>query len=116
MEKLTEEVLKTIYKRAMQYCVAKYGSEASEIELEDGYINVNFVEYHCGERDVTSYIITADCLTQDLDEVYEERKRKEEEEKKKREYERIKQQQIREERERNQRRLKYEELKKEFGV
>lgn len=111
---LTENLLETIYKRAMQYCVAKYGSEADEIELEDGYLQVNFVSYCCGDRDVESHTINAECLTQDLDKVYDERMKEEAEARVKREAERKRQEKIRKERELRQRKAKYEELKKEF--
>jgi len=49
--KITDELLETIYKRAMEYCVAKYGSEADELEIENGYLSANFVTYACGDRD-----------------------------------------------------------------
>jgi hypothetical protein len=114
MMEITEKILETIFKRTDQYCLAKYGSEADEITLENGYIIVNFVDYHCGDRDVVSHTITVDCLTKDLDKIYEERKEEEEKRRKERKAERIKQQKLREEREKKQRRLKYEELKKEF--
>lgn len=111
---ITENLIEKIYRRAMQYCVAKYGSEADEIELEDGCLQVNFVSYCCGDRYVESHTINTECLTQDLDKVYDERMKAESEARIKREAERKRQEKIRKERETRQRKAKYDELKKEF--
>lgn len=65
----------------MQYCVAKFGKEPDELHLlEDGSFKVVYSDMNCGpcEEDIDTEYFTEDCLTADLDFVYEERKRAEE--------------------------------------
>jgi hypothetical protein len=98
----------------MQYCVVKYGGEPSELHLlEDGSFKVVYHKYCRGEYTEEEYFEES-CLTQDLDSVYEERKKAEEEERKKREIYEEEQRKIREQREKEQRKQQYLKLKKEF--
>jgi len=112
--KITKELMETIYKRAEQYCVAKYGSEPDEIHIdEDGFCAV-FGYTCCGEYNEDIEYFSVDCLTANLDKVYEDRKKQEAEKQKKNEIERKKQEKIRKERELQKRKQEYLKLKKEF--
>lgn len=115
MEQITSELLQTIYKRAVQYCVAAYNNgEPDEIHIEEaGSLKAKWNAYNRDYDDDYEYF-GVDKLTADLDEVYAERKRKEEEERKKQEEYNRQQEKFRKEREREERRRKYNELKKEF--
>lgn len=115
MEQITPELLQTIRKRAVQYCVAAYNNgEPDEIHIEeDGTLRARWFAYNRGYDDDYEYF-SVDKLAADLDEVYAERKRKEEDERKKQEEYNRQQQKLRTEREREERRRKYNELKKEF--
>jgi hypothetical protein len=110
-----ENNLITIYKRAMQYCVAKFGGEPDELHLlEDGSFKaVNYV-YWGGEEEKEEYYFDQSCLTQDLDSVYEERKKVEEEAREKQRIENEKREAERKIREKNKRKEQYLKLKKEF--
>jgi len=114
-QEITTELLELIYKRALQYCNAKYGSEPHELHIQDdGSLKVIYGSYTRGEYDEEEYYFNADCLITDLDAIYAERKRNEEEERKKEEDRYRREQEAREIREKEQRRKRYEELKKEF--
>lgn len=112
---ISEELIETIYKRAMQYCVAKYGKEPGEIHIDEGSFKAVF-GYTCyGEYNEDQEYFGVDCLTADLDEVYEQRMQAEAEEQKKREAESKRQNKIREEANQRNRKAEYLKLKKEFG-
>lgn len=109
------ENLTTIYNRAMQYCVAKFGKEPDELHLlADGSFKVIYGNSCRGEYYEDEQYFEESCLTQDLDSVYEERKKAEQEAQEKQrlknEEERIK----REQRDRENRRDQYLKLKREF--
>ncbi len=109
-----ENNLVTIYKRAMQYCVAKFGEEPNELHLlEDGSFKVVYHKYCRGEYTEEEYF-DSDCLTQDLDSVYEERKKAEEEAIEKQRIENLKREEQRKQRELEERKQQYLKLKKEF--
>lgn len=110
----TEDLL-TLYKRAMQYCVAAYGSEPDRIQIEDyGGLSAMWYARHCGGDDEFKYF-SVEKLTSDLDELYRERMRKEEEARQ----EALKQNEIRkkirEEQDKEDRKATYLKLKQEFG-
>lgn len=112
--KTTTEQLQNIYKQAMQYCVVKYGGEPDELHLlEDGSFKVVYHKYCRGEYTEEEYF-DASCLTQDLIQVYEERKKREEEERIKAEKERIKRQREYDAQQKEKRKQEYLKLKEEF--
>lgn len=112
---ITTEQLQSIYKRAMQYCVAKFGHEPSELHLlEDGSFKVIYSSCNRGQYEEEEYFFEESCLTQDLDSVYEERKKAEEEQQEKQRIENEKRDKERKEREKRQRKEQYIKLKKEF--
>lgn len=109
-----ESNLITVYKRAMQYCVAKFGEEPDELHLlEDGSFKVIYQRYARGEYTEEEYFDES-CLTQDLDSVYEERKKAEEEAREKQRIENEKREVERKKREQEQRKEMYLKLKAEF--
>lgn len=108
------ESMLTVYKRAMQYCVAKFGGEPDELHLlDDGSFKVIYRRYSRGEYTDEEYFDER-CLTQDLDSVYEERKKAEEEAREKKRIENEKRDAERKKREQEQRKEMYLKLKKEF--
>lgn len=112
---ITNDLLKTIYTRANQFAITKFGSEPDKIELDsDGIITARWVHYRCGEVDEETETITAENLTEDLDLVAAERAKRLEEERIKREAYEREQKRIREQREKDERKRQYEKLKKEF--
>jgi hypothetical protein len=111
---ITEEVLETIYRRAIAYCVAKHGSEPSELELEDGYLEAGYETYCCGESETEYHNISAECLTQDLDEVHAEREKQKEIDRIKAREASLKLEKERKEIDTRNRKRQYEELKNEF--
>jgi hypothetical protein len=116
MEKITTELLQTIFTRANQYAITKYGNEPDKIILDSsGEIWARYDNYCCGSYDYEDEIITVDNLTEDLDAVAAERAKKLEEERLKQEEYNRQQKILREQREKEERRRKFNELKKEFG-
>ena len=112
--KTTTEQLQNIYKQAMQYCVVKYGNEPDELLLlKDGSFKVVYHKYCRGEYTEEEYF-DASCLTQDLVQVYEERKQKEEQQRIKAEQERAERQKLQDAQEKEKRKQEYLKLKKEF--
>ena len=114
---ITSELLQTIYKRAQQYAVTKWGKEPDYIEISedrDGIIIAKWVDYHCGDRDDNSEYISAENLTEDLDSVAEQRKK--ELERQRAEYEKKQREanQRHEEQQKERRKQEYIKLKKEF--
>jgi hypothetical protein len=102
---ITTEDLKTIYDRAIQYCIAAFGDEPNNIEIyEDGTLIALYVDYCCGSREESSESIPIEKLTEDLDEVIKERKQREEDQRIKRQQEEIEREKLRKEM------LKQEEL------
>lgn len=112
---ITSELLQTIYDRAKQYALTKYGEEPDRIEIDsDGTITVRFIDYRCGEIDENTEYIVAENLSEDLDDVAKVRKEKEEQERIKREEYNKEQERLRKEREKETRRQNYLKLKEEF--
>lgn len=114
---ITTELLKTIYTRASQFAISKFGSEPDRMRLEDdGTIYCKWITYgRCGDVDEQTEYITAENLTEDLDVVAAEREKRLEEKKKEREAYEKAQKTIHEEREKETRRQQYLKLKTEFG-
>lgn len=112
---MTTDQLLTLYKRAIQYCVAYYGKgEPDEIRLEeDGNLSAKWT-YRQYEEDDYEYF-SIDKLTSNLDEIYKERKDKEEQDRIKAQKHQQEQKVIREQLEKERRRSEYEKLKKEFN-
>lgn len=109
------EDLTTIYKRAMQYCSARFGGEPDELHLlEDGSFKVIYGGSNRGEYCEDERFFESGCLTQDLDSVYEDRKKAEAEQQEKDIAERKKREREQSAREKQQRKEQYEKLKKEF--
>ena len=113
---ITKDLLQTIYERANQYALTKYGSEPHSISLEaDGTIAATWTYYRCGDTDTDTEYISAENLTEDLDAVAAERRKREEEERQKRAAYEAEQKRLREQREKEERKRQYEKLKQEFG-
>lgn len=75
---MTEEVLTSIYQRAMQYCKARFGNEPDRLEItEYGALNAVFDKTCWGQYAEESETISIESLSMDLEEAY--RLRKEEE-------------------------------------
>lgn len=108
---ITEELLETIFKRAMQYSFAKYGREPNLITIEDGYLELLMNDTICEQ----SYSVSVESLTEDLNKVYDDRMKAEAEERKKEEIKRQKEKELEAQQEKIKRRTMYERLKKEFG-
>lgn len=106
--------LKTIYQRAMQYGVARFGEEPDRIQISEDGLNLVYITSHCGDVDEDYHVISEEDLTSDLDTVYAERKRLEEEERQKQLIERERRERERKKAEKEERRRQYEKLKKEF--
>ena len=106
--------LLTVYKRATQYCVAAYGKEPDEIHIEeDGGLKAVWWAYSRDHEEECEYFYS-EKLTDDLDAVYNERKKKEEENRIKQEAYNKEQQKIRERQDKERRKAEYLKLKKEF--
>lgn len=115
MDNTNIENLISIYKRAMQYCVAKFGGEPDELHLlGDGSFKVVYGNVCHGEYYEDYQYFESSCLTQDLDSVYEERIKAEKEEKERQRKESLKRQREQAEREKEARKDQYLKLKKEF--
>jgi len=112
---ITEELIQTIENRVIEYCIAAYKDQPTEVIIEEGSIYVEFTEYFGGESNTERYEVTLEKLTISLDEVSRVRIEKEKESAELRRIEAEKQKVIREERETNNRRRKYLELQQEFG-
>ena len=70
---ITQELLETIYTRANQYCLARYGKVADRVIINElGDIEAMWYP-RCFNGDEEYETITADKLTADLDEVAKER-------------------------------------------
>ena len=114
--KITDELIETIYQRATEYCIAKYGREPDRLRLNEGDLKADYIRYSCGDEDVDSYIINASNLTEDLDKVYDDRMKAKEEKRLQVMAELKKQQAFSVEQATRQRKIQYEKLKKEFEV
>lgn len=115
INEIKPELLQYLYKLSMQYCVAKFGKEPNKLEvLEDGSLKAVYCEYCHGEHYEDEQYFSADCLTHDLVEVYEMRKKAEEEAKRQQEEQRKRKEEMRIKMEKEERRIKYLELKREF--
>lgn len=72
---ITKELLNTIYDRAVQYCIAKYGEKIDKITIwEDGGMVGTKYRY----SDDSDFDFTVENLTEDLDKVAKLRKEQEE--------------------------------------
>jgi hypothetical protein len=112
---ITSDLLQTIYSRANQFAITKFGSEPDRLELDsDGTITARWIDYRCGDMEEETEYISAENLTEDLDVVAAERAMRLEEERIKREAYEREQRRIREQREKEERKRQYEKLKKEF--
>lgn len=113
----TTEMIQALYDRAIQYSIAKYGSEPDRVRIEDdGQIRVTYEDNRpdsC-ESDNDDYWINAEDLGADLDKLAEERKERERLERIAREEQRRKDQIERKKIEKENRRIQYLNLKKEF--
>ena len=73
---MDKQNLSLIYKRAMQYCVSAYGTEPDELQIcIDGNLQAKWLAYNRYDDD-TYEEFTVDNLSEDLDKVYEERKKR----------------------------------------
>ena len=118
MNGITAEILQTLYKRAIEFAIVKFGrGEPNEVHLtEEGQIAVLFETYlRGGDTDREWEYINVEELSQDLDKVIEERKVREAAEKVQREKEALERRIQINAKEKEARRQKWLTLKKEFG-
>lgn len=115
MEQITSELLETIYKRANEAAIAKFGKgEPDRVEIyEGGAIQVIWTANN-RDWDDESDFLNAEDLTADMDILAEQRKIKQEEERKQRIIYEAEQKKNREIREKADRKAAYLKLKKEF--
>ena len=115
MEQITSELLKTIYKRAIEAAIAKFDKgEPDSIKLyDDGIIQAKWIANNRDWDDETEFL-TAEDLTTDMDILAEQRKIKQEEERKQRLIYEAEQKKNREIKEKADRKATYLKLKKEF--
>ena len=112
---ITEELLKAIYTRANQYAITIHGSEPDNIKIDsDGMLQAEWSHYHCGDTDYEYECISAENLTEDLDEVAKQRLIKLEEKAKADEIRRKAEQIKYAAQQKENRRHEYLKLKKEF--
>ena len=113
--KFTIEQIESLYKQAMQYCVAAYGSEPYRITIEENGSLCACWEHYCrGEVDYEYETFSMELLSEDLTKIYDERKAKEEEERIKAQQEQLKRQKIYDAQQKEKRKQEYLKLKKEF--
>jgi len=114
---VTEEILKTLYKRLEQVYFAKTKNKPDTISLqEDGsFLCEHSYSISYGGTEVVSEYITSDELTADLDELVKIREAKEEEERIQDEKRRKERQEKFEREQRELRHSQYLKLEKEFG-
>lgn len=109
---MNTEQLQTMYKRAMEYCVAAHGSEPDYLRIEDnGDLAGVWIGY---DNDNTSEYFSPELLTADLDEVYAERKKRQDETIEKQRFESIEREKRYKAQEKERRKQEYLKLKKEF--
>ena len=111
---ITNEILQTIYKRAIQYSINRFGKEPDKIELNDEYLEAVWENYKCGDYDIEKQFISAENLSENLDEVYKKRIQELEEKRIQEEIRRKKEEEERKKREKECRFQDYLKLKKEF--
>jgi len=111
---ITEEMIETIYRRANEYAIVRFGSEPSRLELGENGIQAVWEHYRCGDYDTEYEYITAENLTEDLDEVARKRKIEQEEHRRAEEIRRKEEMERRERLEKEKRRQEYLKLKSEF--
>ncbi len=113
--KITQELLQTIYTRANQYAITKFGSEPDNIKLQsDGTLEVEYSYYCCGSTDYKNEYISAENLTEDLDEVAKQRQIKLDEEYRINEIRRKEEQEKYNKQQKENRRQQFIKLKVEF--
>lgn len=71
---ITEETLEIIYERAVQFAIAKYGSEPNHLKLYENYISAVWYVGCCGDHEEETEVINPSDLTADLDKVAAERR------------------------------------------
>ena len=77
---ITQELLLTIYNRAMEYAIATYESAPDKLILQnDGTIETIWDHYHYGGPNYEYTYINAGDLNEDFDEIAKNRKLREEE-------------------------------------
>ena len=112
---ITTEDLKVIYDRAVQYHIAKYGSEPDSINIdENGGLTAETSSYCCGSTEYDYEYFSVEDLSADLDELVEYRKRKEEQARLERQRIRQEEEIAQQKREKERRLADYHKLKKEF--
>ena len=112
---VTQPLLLLIYDRAIQFAIAKYGSEPDKIQIEsDGAIVAVWESYYGGEYGTDYEYITAEDLTEDLDEILKLRKAKEEDQRVAAEIQRKEFELKQRIQEQENRRAQYLKLKQEF--
>ncbi len=110
---ITEELLKTLYKRVEQVYLARRNFKPDDVEFhDDGIFYCHTLDYD--REHICQEYISASDLSADLDKIIEERIKQEEIERKANEEQRKKQAEYRAKKEKDERMQKYLELKKEF--
>lgn len=115
MENITNELLLSLHKRAMEYCIVRWGREPRYLSIQEGGVFVAiYVDYYNSDRDETEEQITLSELTEGLE--IAANKRAEELRKIKEEKEAIcqRRKEQQKEYELRQRKALYQQLKKEF--
>lgn len=111
---VTNKMISDIFKRAEQYCVAKYGTSPDYIKMYDGDLVGVWTYTICGQYEEDEQDIDPNFLTADLEEVYNERKIIQAEKEKLTKIEKEKYRVLAEENAKKQRLHQYQLLKKEF--
>lgn len=71
-QEITQELINKIYVRANQYAITRFDEEPDRLEIENGFIKAAYVKYY-GDTDTSYEYISAENLTEDLDEVARQR-------------------------------------------
>ncbi len=112
-QEITSEFLETLYCRAKQFAITKWGKEPDRVIIDsNGTLTAIFDGYERGDEDYET--IRVEDLTSDLDAIAKERAEKLEQERIKREAYNKEQERLRSIREKEQRKQQYLKLKKEF--
>lgn len=112
-QEITSEFLKSLYNRANQFVITKFGSEPDRITIDcDGTLTAIFDGYERGDEVYET--IKAEDLTSDLDAVAKERAEKLEQERIKREAYNKEQERLKAIREKQERKKQFLILKEEF--
>lgn len=110
---LTQDDLKVLYDRVIQYSIARWANEPDYIIIDyDGQLKLRFDSYH--DNDYETRYIDMENLTDDLDALVAERKEKEQIEREQKEKEQLARQIQNEKYAKQQRFEQYLKYKKEF--